>query len=252
MLLELNPTRLLVGSGEVYEIHLAHSADDIRAAQALRYRVFNLELNEGLASSHLTGLDQDRFDLVCDHLLVRHVPTGEVVGTYRLQTGLSALTRHGYYSEQEFDFTPFEWIRGEMVELGRACVQKSHRNLQVLGLLWRGIAQYAARCGARYLCGCSSLSSEDPKVGASAYADLCRHHLAPAEFRTVPHPAFECPLDELSEEVPKIPKLLRAYLSLGGKICGPPAVDREFRTIDFLTLLDLQSIPATARDRFLC
>jgi len=47
------------------------------------------------------------------------------------------------------------------------------------------------------------------------------------------------------------PKLLRAYLSIGAKICGPPAVDREFKTIDFLTLLDLERISPTARARFL-
>jgi len=46
-------------------------------------------------------------------------------------------------------------------------------------------------------------------------------------------------------------KLLRAYLAIGAKICGPPAIDREFGTIDFLTLLDLNSLPAIVRPHFL-
>jgi len=58
-------------------------------------------------------------------------------------------------------------------------------------------------------------------------------------------------LNQLTEEAPKIPKLLRAYLSIGAKICGPPALDRQFKTIDFLTLLDLHSLPALVRARFL-
>ena len=37
----------------------------------------------------------------------------------------------------------------------------------------------------------------------------------------------------------------------GAKICGAPAIDREFKTIDFLTLLDLKSLPARVADRFL-
>jgi putative hemolysin len=246
----LEPIRLVASSTSAYSTRLASDTAEIRAAQALRYAVFNLELNEGLAESHTTGLDADPFDEVCDHLIVEHVPTRQVVGTYRLQTGFAAAAHRGYYSEQEFDFATFEPLRGQMVELGRACVHQAHRNLVVLGLLWKGIAEYAHRRGGRYLCGCSSITSQDPTVGASGYADLCRKYLAPLPLRTRPTPAFDCPLDQLAEEPPKIPKLLRAYLSVGAKICGPPALDRQFKTIDFLTLLDLQSLPAPIRQKF--
>lgn len=251
MLMQLETARLLISSRDVYATRLAQTPEEVRAAQQLRYAVFNLELNEGLADSHATGLDADPFDAICDHLLVEHLPTREIVGTYRLQTGATAAAKLGYYSEQEFDFGPFESMRGEMIELGRACVHQNHRNLNVLGLLWKGIAEYAAARGGRYLCGCSSLTATDPAIGASAYADLCRHYLAPTNWRTRPRPAFECPMDHMAEEKPKIPKLLRAYLSMGAKICGPPALDRQFKTIDFLTLVDLESLPATVRQRFL-
>lgn len=246
----LEPARLLTHSASVYATRLARDASEIRAAQSLRFAVFNLELNEGLASSLETGLDADPFDEVCDHLLVEHVPTGEIVGTYRLQSGVTAAAQRGYYSEQEFDFRPYEPIRAELIELGRACVHHQHRNLVVLGLLWKGIADYARQRGGRYLCGCSSITSQDPTVGASVYAELYRKHLVDSPWRTKPLPAFDCPLDQLAEEAPKIPKLLRAYLSLGAKICGPPALDRQFKTIDFLTLIDLQALPALVRARF--
>ena len=245
------PVRLITRSADTYNARLACDASDVRAAQALRYAVFNLELNEGLAASHATGLDADRFDEACDHLLVEHVSTGTIVGTYRLQDGRRAAARLGYYSEQEFDFGPFEPIRTQLVELGRACVHQQHRNLVVLGMLWKGIAEYARARGARYLCGCSSISSQDPAVGASAYADLCRKHLIDPTWRTKPLSAYECPLDALAEEPPHIPKLLRAYLSIGAKICGPPALDPQFKTIDFLTLLDLHAMPPVVRARFL-
>jgi putative hemolysin len=243
--------RLHVGSTAQYRISLAASVDEIRAAQTLRFEVFNVELNEGLPDSWLMGRDEDRFDSVCDHLIVTHLPTGSVVGTYRLQSGRNAASQLGYYSAQEFAFQPFAPFRDEIVELGRACVHRDHRNLFVLGLLWKGIAGYAARRNARYLIGCSSLTSQDPAHGASAYSELCRHHLAPLEFRTTPLSSYECSLEQLAEEAPSIPKLLRAYLALGARICGPPALDREFKTIDFLTLLDLRSLPAPARARFL-
>jgi putative hemolysin len=246
----LQSVRQLVGSSAHYTARLARDPQEVRAAQALRYHVFNVELKEGLEQSHATGLDEDPFDAVCHHLIVEHLSTGQVVGTYRLQTGENAAANLGYYCAQEFEFRVFERIRAEIVELGRACVQREHRNLVVLGLLWKGIADYAREHEARYLFGCSSLSSQDPATGASAYADLCRRHLVKPQWRTRPMQVYDCSLNELAAEAVPIPKLLRAYLTLGAKICGPPALDRHFKTIDFLTFLDLDALHPLARQRF--
>ena len=247
----IEAVRLLVSRPNHYTVTIARNKDQVRQAQALRFEVFNMELKEGLQESFETGLDADQFDAVCDHLVVEHVASRQVVGTYRLQTGDNARAHHGYYCEQEFEFSQFEWSRGQIIELGRACVQQEHRNLVVLGLLWKGIADYAISRGGRYLLGCSSLTSQDPSVGASAYNEMYRRYLAPPEWRTRPRPEYDCPLNQLAADAPKLPKLLRAYLGIGAKICGPPALDRNFKTIDFLTLLDLQALPAGVRSRFL-
>lgn len=234
-------------AGAQYRLCLAGSAAEVREAQGLRFRVFNLELNEGLESSYSTLRDEDPFDPVCDHLLVQEAQTGEVVGTYRLQTGAMARRNLGFYSAQEFDFGTFGPVEDQMVELGRACVDRSHRNLTVLSMLWKGIVAYAAERQARYLVGCSSIRSVDPRVGASAYLELGPRHLVEARFRTHPTPSFACALDELAEGVTRIPPLMRAYLTFGACICGAPALDREFKTIDFLTWMDLENLPASAR-----
>jgi len=243
---------LVVNSTDQYALRLARTAGEVRAAQMLRFQVFNIELNEGLAESYQTGLDADPFDAVCDHLLVEHLPSQQIVGTYRLQTGASAAKNLGYYCAQEFEFEVFEPFRVQIVELGRACVHRQHRNLVVLGLLWKGIADYAKERGGRYLLGCSSLTSQDPGVGASAYTDLCRKKaLAELPWRTRPLPAVACPMNQMAEEPVLIPKLLRAYLAIGGKICGAPALDRQFQTIDFLTMVDVATLPDGTRERFL-
>jgi putative hemolysin len=246
---------------------LARSAHEVRRAQRLRFEVFNLELGEGLAASHASGLDVDPFDEVCDHLIVEEVTTGEVVGTYRLQTGQLAAANLGYYSEREFDFAPYEPFRCEMVELGRACVHTQHRNLNVLHLLWRGIALYAIERKARFLIGCSSISSQDPVEGAVTYRQLQSYLVEPG-LRTQPRPEFVVaggndagwyrawsrqpqPGSTPRATVSASSKLLNAYLAIGAKICGPPAIDREFSTIDFLTLLDLHTLPVIVRAHFL-
>jgi putative hemolysin len=242
-----SPTPALRPSSE-YRARLAHTPADLAAAQALRFEVFNLELDEGLVHSYDNGLDIDPFDAVCAHLIVEDLSSGAVVGTYRMQTGLSAKEGLGYYSEREFDFSPFEAQRLQILELGRACIQRQHRNFGVLNLLWKGIAAYARDQGARYLMGCSSLTSQDAAVGATAYARLARN-LAPTAWRTTPRPDFTCALHEFAQEPAHIPRLLAAYLALGAAICGPPAIDREFRTIDFLTWIDVESPALVAMQR---
>lgn len=231
----------------VYRLRHATSEQDLQALQRLRFEVFNLELAEGLQASHRTGLDQDEFDAVCEHLVVEHVPSGIVVGTYRMQTGLDARDRLGYYCANEFDMSPYEPFRGQVLELGRACIHAGHRNFTVLSLLWRGIAEHAASTGSRYLLGCSSISSQDPADGLRAYRTL-QPQLAPAHLRTVPHAAFACEAAVAGAEAYPIPKLLSAYLALGAWVCGPPALDSAFGTIDFLTLMDLDS-PGMAQRR---
>jgi putative hemolysin len=245
---------------------LAQSAEEVHRAQRLRFEVFNLELGEGLAESHATGLDSDPFDEFCDHLIVEELATGEIVGTYRLQAGQLAAANLGYYSEREFDFAPYETFRCEMIELGRACVHLDHRNFNLLHLLWRGIAVYAVERKARFLIGCSSLTSQDPGEGAVVYRQLRAHLVAPA-LRTEPRPEFHVVVGgsdagwsgtwrrqaRPGSPIPAtaLSKLLHAYLAIGAKICGPPAIDREFGTIDFLTLLDLRTLPAIVRAHFL-
>ncbi len=236
----------------LYRVRLATTAEDLRAAQRLRFEVFNRELNEGLESAWLTGHDGDRFDAVCAHLLVEENATGTIVGTYRMMTGRTAASSGlGYYSAQEFDLAPFEPYRDRILELGRACVQQDHRNQTVVGILWRGIAMHARSCGARFLMGCSSLTSQDPAEGAAMYHQLSGKYLAPAEFRTRPMPAYAFDVPPPEGSATKIPRLMAAYLMIGCRICGEPAIDREFKTIDFLTLMDLENVPPAVARKYL-
>ena len=237
-----------------YRLRLATTEEDRLAACRLRFEVFNLELGEGLAASYETGLDQDRFDMVCDHLLIEHRDEDAnpiIVGTYRMQSGAMAKRHFGYYSAREFDLSPFDPLRPEVLELGRASIASQHRTSEVLTLLWRGITQYAHHHGLRYLLGCSSLGTTDNGTGWAIYQQL-QPFLARPAFLTHPVAAFTLPYDPQAElPVSKIPKLLKTYLAVGSRICGPPALDVEFGTIDFLTVMDLEEMSPAAKARFL-
>lgn len=233
-----------------FRVSMAESVEDLTDCQRLRFLVFNCELGEGLESSERSGLDRDKFDYICDHLMVRDATSNELVGTYRMQTGYRAKGNLGYYGEGLFDFGPFEGIRGEVLELGRACVHQDYRSSGVLHMLWKGIARYAISCHARYLIGCSSLSSQDENEGMALYQSLREKHLVREELRTRPRAGFACTTTKELADVPHTPRLFRAYLDVSGRLCGPPAIDREFKTIDFLTLVDLQNIPEKVLRRY--
>ena len=235
-----------------YQIRLAQNAGDMLAAQRLRFEVFNIELNLGFDASYLSGLDRDRFEAGCDHLLIEEVSTGAVVATCRLQTGQLAALNLGYSHARQFDFAPFDSIRFELVEVSRACLHLEHRERNVLNLLWRGITLYSFARRARYLIGCSSHPTQNAALGAAMYASLGEENLAPEQFRTVARKTHTLPhTAEPGDQPTTIPHLLRAYLAIGAKVCGPPALDPEFKTIDFLTLLDLESLTEAARQNLL-
>ena len=235
-----------------YVVRFAVSEEDLERVLRLRFRVFNEELGEGLSESWQTGLDRDRFDGVCHHLMLIHESTDELVGTYRMQTVAMARANGGFYTDQEFALESFpEEVLGRTVELGRACIEKEHRSGHALYALWRGLALYMTWSGMRYLIGCCSLTSQDPSEGYAMQAYLeGAGHMNP-DFRVVTREAFLCSRDEPAfEGEVKVPKLFGTYLRYGAVVCSTPALDRAFGTIDFLICLDIDGLDARVRSLF--
>lgn len=237
-----------------YRVRLARDASELERALRLRYSVFNVELGEGLAASHTTGLDTDPYDLWCHHLLLIDEEEDRVVGTYRLQTGAMARAGQGFYCAQEFriDQLPPDVV-ADSVELGRACVDGSHRMGHALFALWRGLAAYLTAIGKRYLFGCCSLTTQDPAQGLLAHAWLQSHGRMHPQFRVDVQPGFECegPMpDQVDVDRFELPQLFGTYLRYGAMACGAPAIDREFGTIDFLVLFDLANLDPRLRRLF--
>jgi putative hemolysin len=229
-----------------YRVGFARTRAEVESALRLRYEVFNLELGEGLDHSRARGLDEDCFDEICDHLLVQDRVKGKTIGTYRMQTHQMACAHRWFYSAGEFDLGCLPvTVLEQSVEVGRACVAREYRSRQALFLLWRGLAGYMRERRKRYLFGCSSLTSQDPAAGLKALQQLERSGHVHPTLSVPPHPGVDCRREAaapLAAEV-RLPILFTTYLRYGAKVLGPPALDREFKTIDFLTLLDLECLP---------
>jgi len=244
------PDRLLPGQPLIpplveeqagYRLRFARTEADLEEVQRLRFRVFNLELNEGLAESYQTGRDEDAFDAQCQHLMVEHAPSGGCVGTYRLQVAESALGGLGFYSAGEFELGQLpDEVLARSVELGRACVELEHRSKRVLFLLWRGLAEYVSHNERDRFFGCSSLTSQDPAEGVRLYRQLGAKGMVHPTLRVEPVPECACPVVDPEGPTVSIPTLFGIYLRHGAHVLGPPAIDRQFGTIDFLTYLEVR------------
>ncbi len=220
-------------------VGLAHTESEILDAQKLRYRVFATEMGANLPS-RTPGVDHDIYDPFCDHLVVRDVQRGEVVGTYRILSPVKA-RQIGYYSENEFDLTRLQHLRARLVEIGRSCVHPDYRTGATITLLWSGLAQYMQERGYDYLMGCASISMADGGHAAASLYNRLQGHLGPAEYRVFPR----CPLPLAAlqqDRLAETPPLIKGYLRAGAWICGEPAWDPDFNTADLPILMPMAKV----------
>jgi putative hemolysin len=227
-------------------VGLARSAADLKEAQRLRYAVFAEEMGAEL-NEDAQGLDQDEFDLYCDHLLVRDADSGEVVGTYRILPPHRREQIGRLYSASEFDLRQLAPLQSSLIEVGRSCVHPEHRTGAAILLLWAGLAQYMRQGRYQHLIGCASASLADGGMQAAALRDKLQPYLCEDEFRVFPHQPFAHARLARAPAV-DMPPLIKGYLRLGAKVCGEPAWDPAFHTADFLIWLSLENLqPRYAR-----
>lgn len=225
-------------------IRLAESAAEVRASQNLRYRVFCQEMGvKPTPRMAAVEREYDSFDEFCDHLLVFDEtggsPPHSVVGTYRLMRRESAERCGQFYSADEFDISRLMTNGGEILEVGRSCVDKEHRSGSTMQLLWRGIAAYVFHHHIDILFGCASLPGVDPDRLKMPLAYLHHHHLVPEQLRPRALPERYVSMDRLDpseierrDALHALPPLIKGYLRLGGGIGEGAVIDREFGTVD--------------------
>lgn len=238
------------------ELRLAETAEEVEAAQALRYRVFYEEMwarpTPAMAAARR---DFDSFDPYCDHLLVidrqRGLGAAGVVGTYRLMRRETAALRGQFYSADEYDIAPLLAHPGEVLELGRSCVGPDYRSRAAMQLLWRGIADYVMHYNIRLMFGCASLPGVDVKRLALPLSYLVHHHLAPPELRPRALPARYVEMRLLAPEaidaraaMALLPPLIKGYLRLGGFVGDGAVVDQQFGTTDVCVVVKTDWVTA--------
>jgi putative hemolysin len=227
-------------------VGLARTDNDLEEAQRLRFKVFSQEMGARLGDPD-AAIDADEFDAVCDHLLVRDLDSGRVVGTYRILAPHRARAFGRLYSESEFDLARLAHLRPSLIEVGRSCVHADYRTGATILLLWAGLAQYMRKGGYRHLVGCASASLADGGAQAAGLRDELQAYLCEPEYRVFPHLPF--PHERMARPARvEVPPLIKGYLRVGARVCGEPAWDPDFHSADFLVWVSLDTMrPRYAR-----
>jgi len=205
--------------------------------------------------------DFDRFDAVADHLLVidhdRQGDKDAVVGTYRLIRREAARRIGRFYTEDEYDISRLMAYDGAILELGRSCIAREHRNRRTMSLLWKGLGAYIWHHDIALMFGCASLPGTDPRALAKPLSYLYHNHLAPPALRTravaeryvdmnmVPASAVTTrqAVSFLPSDITTLPPLIKGYLRVGAFVGDGAVIDRQFNTTDVCVIVktDLMS-----------
>jgi len=210
-----------------FSAYFTRSRREIIKVQRLRYRIFSQEY--GASFSAPFGLDRDRFDKHCLHLVVRDNQSGEIVGYTRV-------LRH---------------LDGRVAEIGRTCIHPAHRSGAVITVLWARLAQYMLENDVRYLLGCASIALSEGYNVAAIQQRINQRHLSEPALRVQPHLRLERLPGQAADDNVKMPPLLKAYLRMGARVCGEPCWDPDFNCLDFFVLMAVDDLPARYVQHFL-
>jgi putative hemolysin len=232
-----------------YQIRVARSVADMERAQALRYQAF-IENRPG-ATAHSDGLDHDRFDEACHHILIEEENSGELVCCFRLLPLCAGSEIDRSYTAQFYDLSPLHAYPGPLMELGRFCIRPGWRDPAIMRLAWAALARMVDDTDARMLFGCSSFQGAAPERHSEALAMLATRHLAPQCWS----PGVKAPQvmpfgDVLRGHEPDdrkalsmVPTLLRGYLALGAWVSDHAVLDSDLDTLHVFTGLEIARVP---------
>lgn len=215
-----------------YGVRLAQTPDDVEACQRLRHRCF----------FGGEGRDAEEYDESCVHIMV----AGDhgLVATCRLKVFSDDLNLS--YSAQRYDLKSISGV-GTLIELGRFCIGSDVKNLDVLRLMWGGIARLVDENDAKMLFGCASFPGLSPARYGAALGLLARRFTAPDRLRIGQHATEVIPLssfiDTQGDALEQMPSLLRSYLTMGGWVSDHAVLDRQMQTFHVFCGLEIAKIP---------
>ena len=258
----------VLATSSLLEVRIAETESEIEAAQRLRYHVFYEEMS-AIPSPQMREQrrDFDRYDAICDHLLVvdhgARDENGEaaVVATYRLLRSEIAEQHGGFYTAGEYDIAPMikAYPPGtRFLELGRSCVLEAYRAKSItMQLLWRGLMVYVAHYKSEVMFGCGSLPGTNVEALKLPLSYLHHFHRTPASVPVRALPNLYVEMNRMPKEaidakeaMRSLPPLIKGYARAGCYIGEGAVVDKQFDTTDVMIYFPVEKIDPRWRQHF--
>ena len=234
-----------------YTARFAECDADIRAAQELRYRTFIEGRETAADAARADGLDADEFDPICQHVLVHEAASGNLVCCFRFLPISGGAEIGKSYSARYYDLSGLQDYEGQMVEMGRFCVDPACRDADIIRVAWAMMTTYVDENDVDLLFGCSSFHGTEAERYMDAFALLKERHLAPKRwlprvkapkvFRFASKLRLRKP--NLKAAMLGMPPLLRTYLVMGGWVSDHAVVDNDLNTLHVFTGLEVKRVP---------
>lgn len=232
-----------------YELKTVDNRIELMQALKLRHDVFGSEMGACFGNE----LDYDEYDQSADLLIIKDTKKDIVIGTYRM---ISSKYSKKFYSEEQYNLKEFKKSDAHKIELSRACIHPDYRNGIVLGVLWKGIVEYATKSNSKYLFGVSSVWTDSEPLAKGIYRVFEESGQIGNDFSVEPRGPYRLKNFESGLAYPKqesskhVPSLLRAYLKAGAKVYGEPTFDSDFKTMDFFTVLNLEELTSNFKRKY--
>ncbi|AXI01816.1 GNAT family N-acetyltransferase [Aquirhabdus parva] len=219
-------------------VRLAESTEDVQCVQRLRANAFG----PAFGMTFESGLDQDRFDGFCAHLMV--FDGEQLVATTRLLDRERACLAGGFYSEQEFDLhDALNATEGNVLEIGRTCVAPDYSSMRAIQTLWQGVYEIAMLWNTQTVIGCASvpLGMGDCQGWLNSLPEEQRLAFHVRARRALPTP--------ITAQPPELPTLLKTYLRMNAQLGTQACFDPVFHCADILIWLSVSQMTSKYRER---
>lgn len=245
-------------------VRLAETDAEILAAQRLRFEVFSRVRDAAFSDEALAERrDIDRYDPYCDHLIVVDPSREEeenlgIIGTYRMMARSKRQDPPGFYTDRYYDLQCFDDVDGEVVEMGRVCIDADYKSRAVMQWLWKGIARYVLDNNVKVLFGCAGWDGIDARRHRNLLSYLHNEFLAPERIRPVAmgedRLEFDClPAGKVDEKaaIGEIPSIIRGYSRMGGYIGEGAVANHSFNTTMVCIVVEMAGLTKRYMKRFI-
>lgn len=229
-----------------FYVGLATTDEELDEVFKLRYEDMILEYSSENVSQNQRDIQP--MDKYAQHIIVKDLSKdGRIVGYYRMLCSDALAEDKKFICEAEYNIDGLKACDDKVCEFSRAVIKKEYRGGVVILLLWQFIIKYMREHNFRYLIGTASFFGTDREryikeisYLVNSYPIVDSYNITTRDTLPDMHLLNASDYDE-KEVLRMLPPLIKAYISVGGKVSKQSFTDWAFGSVDLFVLVDLDN-----------